>query len=73
MHLKVLTGKVNEKTIFDKNDHRASRKKEWINEAMKKIEKMKPFLGTKGWAMSQSAVKFDTIPKTSVSSIAYRY
>ena len=43
----VLTGKVNEKTIFDKNDHRASRKKEWINEAMKKIEKMKPFLSKK--------------------------
>jgi aryl-alcohol dehydrogenase-like predicted oxidoreductase len=32
----VLTGKVDEKTVFDKNDHRASRKKEWINEAMKK-------------------------------------
>ena len=54
----VLTGKVNEKTLFDKNDHRASRKKEWINESMKKIEKMKPFLSTKGWDMSQLAVKF---------------
>jgi aryl-alcohol dehydrogenase-like predicted oxidoreductase len=54
----VLTGKVNEKTIFDKNDHRANRKKEWIYEAMKKIEKMKPFLNTKGWDMFQLAIRF---------------
>ena len=26
----VLTGKVNEKTVFEKNDHRSSRKREWI-------------------------------------------
>src|ERR671938_737929 len=54
----VLTRKVNEKTIFDKNDHRANRKKEWISEAIKKIEKMKPFLNTKGWDMFQLAIKF---------------
>src|SRR5919197_6051284 len=54
----VLTGKVNEKTIFDKNDHRANRKKEWLNEAMKKIEKMKPFANTKDWDISELAVKF---------------
>ena len=54
----VLTGKVNEKTIFDKNDHRANRKKQWIYEAMKKIEKMKPFLNIKGWDMFQLAIKF---------------
>ena len=54
----VLTGKINEKTIFDKNDHRANRKKEWITEAMKKIEKMTPFLKTKGWDIYQLAIKF---------------
>jgi len=54
----VLTGKINEKTIFDKNDHRANRKKEWITEAMKKIEKMTPFLNTKGWGIYQLAIKF---------------
>jgi aryl-alcohol dehydrogenase-like predicted oxidoreductase len=54
----VLTGKVNEKTIFDKNDHRANRKKEWISEAIKKMEKMKPFMDTKDWDMSQLAIKF---------------
>jgi aryl-alcohol dehydrogenase-like predicted oxidoreductase len=54
----VLTGKVNEKTIFDKNDHRANRKKEWIYEAIKKIEKMTPFLNTKGWDIFRLAIKF---------------
>ncbi|HJT50253.1 MAG TPA: aldo/keto reductase [Nitrososphaeraceae archaeon] len=54
----VLSGKINEKTIFDKNDHRANRKKEWITEAMKKIEKMTPFLNTKGWDIYQLAIKF---------------
>ena len=54
----VLTGKINEKTIFDKNDHRANRTKEWITEAMKKIEKMTPFLNTKGWDIYQLAIKF---------------
>jgi aryl-alcohol dehydrogenase-like predicted oxidoreductase len=54
----ILTGKINEKTIFDKNDHRANRKKEWITEAMKKIEKMTPFLNTKGWDIYQLAIKF---------------
>ena len=54
----VLTGKINEKTIFDKNDHRANRKKEWITEAMKKIEKMTPFLNTKGWDIYHLAIKF---------------
>jgi aryl-alcohol dehydrogenase-like predicted oxidoreductase len=54
----ILTGKINERTIFDKNDHRANRKKEWITEAMKKIEKMTPFLNTKGWDIYQLAIKF---------------
>jgi aryl-alcohol dehydrogenase-like predicted oxidoreductase len=54
----VLTGKINEKTIFDKNDHRANRKKEWITESMKKIEKMTTFLNTKGWDIYQLAIKF---------------
>jgi aryl-alcohol dehydrogenase-like predicted oxidoreductase len=54
----VLTGKVNETTVFDKNDHRSSRKKEWILEAMQKIEKLKPITNTRGWSMSQLAIKF---------------
>jgi len=54
----VLTGKVNEKTAFDKNDHRSSRKREWILEAMQKIEKLKPIANARGWSISQLAVKF---------------
>jgi aryl-alcohol dehydrogenase-like predicted oxidoreductase len=54
----VLTGKVNEKTAFDKNDHRSSRKREWILEAMKKVEKLKPIANARGWSLSQLAVKF---------------
>ena len=54
----VLTGKVNEKTTFDKNDHRSNRKKEWILEAMQKVEKMKPIANARGWSISQLAIKF---------------
>jgi aryl-alcohol dehydrogenase-like predicted oxidoreductase len=54
----VLTGKVNEKTAFGKNDHRSNRKKEWILEAMQKVEKMKPIANARGWSISQLAIKF---------------
>jgi aryl-alcohol dehydrogenase-like predicted oxidoreductase len=54
----VLTGKVNEKTAFNKNDHRSNRKKEWILEAMQKVEKMKPIANARGWSISQLAIKF---------------
>lgn len=54
----VLTGKVNEKTIFDKNDHRSTRKKEWIVEALQKVEKIRPFADAHGWDMAQLAIKF---------------
>ena len=54
----VLTGKVNEKTLFDKNDHRGNRKKEWILEAIQKIEKMIPVANAREWNISQLAIKF---------------
>jgi len=54
----VLTGKVSEKTVFDKNDHRGNRKKEWIIEAIQKIEKIKPIAIANGWNISQLAIKF---------------
>ncbi|MGN6346450.1 MAG: aldo/keto reductase [Candidatus Nitrosocosmicus sp.] len=54
----VLTGKVTEKTVFDKNDHRGNRKKGWIIEATQKINKLKPIANTKGWTISQLAIKF---------------
>ena len=54
----VLTGKVNEKTVFDKNDHRSARKREWISEALKKVETMKTISDKKGWDITELAIKF---------------
>lgn len=54
----LLTGKVDEKTIFDKNDHRSARKKEWISEGVQKIQKMKPIADSKGLNITELAIKF---------------
>ncbi len=54
----LLTGKVTAETAFDKNDHRSFRKREFIIEAMKKIESMKPIAESKGWNITQLAIKF---------------
>jgi len=54
----LLTGKVNASTELDKNDHRSFRKKEFILEAMKKIDNMKPIASSKGWNITELAIKF---------------
>jgi len=54
----ILTGKVNENTTFNKNDHRSVRKKEWITEALKKVENMKAIADKKGWNITELAIKF---------------
>lgn len=54
----LLTGKVNSETKFDKNDHRSFRKQEFIMEAMQKIENMKPVANSKGWNITELAIKF---------------
>jgi aryl-alcohol dehydrogenase-like predicted oxidoreductase len=54
----ILTGKVNENTTFNKNDHRSARKKEWISEALKKVENMKTIADKKGWNITELAIKF---------------
>jgi aryl-alcohol dehydrogenase-like predicted oxidoreductase len=54
----LLTGKVTADTKFDKNDHRSFRKQEFIAEAMKKIENMKPVANSKGWNITELAIKF---------------
>jgi aryl-alcohol dehydrogenase-like predicted oxidoreductase len=54
----VLTGKVNESTVMDKNDHRSIRKKDWIVRSMKKIEKLKPMADTHGWNITEIAIKY---------------
>jgi aryl-alcohol dehydrogenase-like predicted oxidoreductase len=54
----LLTGKVTAETKFDKNDHRSFRKQEFIQEAMQKIENMKPLAAGKGWNITELAIKF---------------
>ncbi len=54
----LLTGKVTAEAKFDKNDHRSFRKKEFIQEAMKKIENIKPIANSKGWNITELAIKF---------------
>ncbi|NMJ87194.1 MAG: aldo/keto reductase [Thaumarchaeota archaeon] len=54
----ILTGKVDTNTIMNKDDHRSHRKREWIEEAMKKVENLKPFAESKGWSILELAVKF---------------
>jgi aryl-alcohol dehydrogenase-like predicted oxidoreductase len=54
----LLTGKVTADTNFDKNDHRAFRKREFILEAMQKIDNMKPIANNKGWNITELAIKF---------------
>jgi aryl-alcohol dehydrogenase-like predicted oxidoreductase len=54
----VLTGKVNERTVFDKNDHRNTRKRDWILQAIRKVEKLKPLSDSNGWDITQLAIKF---------------
>lgn len=60
----ILTGKVNENTTFNKNDHRSVRKKEWISEALKKVENMKTIADNKGWDITELAIKFILSHKT---------
>ncbi|HET7642300.1 MAG TPA: aldo/keto reductase [Nitrososphaeraceae archaeon] len=54
----LLTGKITEKTVFDQNDHRSYRKREWIKEALKKIENIKSIAENRDWTISQLAIKF---------------
>jgi len=54
----VLTGKVDANTVMDKNDHRSIRKKEWIIQSLKKIEKLKPIANSHGWNITEIAIKY---------------
>ena len=45
-------------TVMDKNDHRSIRKKEWIVQSMKKIEKLKPLADSHGWNITENSIKY---------------
>jgi len=54
----ILTGKVKADTTFDKNDHRGNRKREWILEALQKVEKMRNIAESNGLNITELAFKF---------------
>jgi aryl-alcohol dehydrogenase-like predicted oxidoreductase len=54
----ILTGKVKADTVFDKNDHRAHRKKEWILEAIQKVDSMRNIAESNGLNITELAFKF---------------
>ena len=60
----VLTGKVDANTVVGKDDHRSHRKREWIIEAMKKVDNLEPFAESKGWNITELAIKFILSEKT---------
>ena len=60
----VLTGKVDANTVVGKDDHRSHRKHEWIIEAMKKVDNLEPFAESKGWNITELAIKFILSEKT---------
>jgi len=64
----VLTGKVDANTDFGKDDHRSHRKREFIIQAMKKVDNLKPFAASKGWNITELAIKFILSEKT-ISSV----
>ncbi len=64
----VLTGKVDANTVIGSNDHRSHRKREWIIEAMKKVDNLKPFAASKGWNIAELAIKF-ILSEKSVSTV----
>jgi len=54
----ILNGKVGSDTVFDKNDHRSSRRKEWILEALQKVERIRPIADAKGFNIFELGIKF---------------
>ena len=54
----VLTGRYIEPPSFEEGDHRASRKAEWMREAIRKAEQVKFLVQEDTRTMSQSAIKF---------------
>lgn len=54
----LLTGKVTAETKFDKNDHRSFRKREFILEAMEKIDHLRPIAENRNWTVPELAIKF---------------
>ena len=64
----ILTGKVNEKTKINEDDHRSVRKGEWISTAVKKVEQLRPIAERNGLTITELAIKF-ILSKQGIASI----
>jgi len=62
----LLDGKFDANTVFPSNDHRSHRKREWMIEGLKKVEKLQ-FL-TEGRSMAQAALRF-VLAEPTVASV----
>lgn len=54
----ILTGKVNADTKIDENDHRAVRKREWIESALAKVEQLRQVAERNDLSITELAIKF---------------
>ena len=64
----ILTGKVDEKTKIDENDHRSVRKVEWIQAAIKKVEQLRPIAERNNLTITELAIKF-ILSKQGIASV----
>ena len=54
----LLEGKYTKDTTFDANDHRSHRKREWLTNGLKKLEKLEFLTSGTGRTLAQAALKF---------------
>ncbi len=54
----ILTGKIDANTVFSEKDHRKFRTKEWIINALKKVDNIKHVADARGWSIKELSMKF---------------
>ncbi|MBA0909091.1 MAG: aldo/keto reductase [Nitrosarchaeum sp.] len=64
----ILTGKVKAETVIPSNDHRKDRKQEWRQEALGKVEQLRPIAERNGLSIIEFAIKF-ILSKKSIASV----
>jgi len=64
----ILTGKVDENTKIDENDHRSARKIEWIRAAIKKVEQLRSIAERNDLTITELAIKF-ILSKQGIASV----
>jgi len=64
----ILTGKVKAETVIPSNDHRKDRKLQWRQEALKKVEQLRPIAERNGLTITEFAIKF-ILSKEPIASV----